>query len=346
MFLFPPELVHNFVVLLLKFPLFSKLLKLFFHFDHPSLHRNYFGLSFPNPLGMAAGFDKVAEIIPQAEDLGFGFIEIGTVTPKAQEGNPKPRIFRLPEDEALINRMGFNNNGVEEAVQQLQKYHGKMIVAGNIGKNKMTPIERAVADYEKCFEALYNHVHFFVINVSSPNTPGLRELQSREPLIKLLSRLKKLNQEKPYKKPIFLKIAPDLNDSQLEDIVEIIQSTGIAGVVATNTTIARDHLKTNPDTVIKLGEGGLSGKPLRKRSTEIIKFLRERLDDNFIIIGVGGIHSVQDALEKFEAGASLIELYTGFIYEGPTLIKNIKKNLVKFSSSYLHSSRSFPRDFL
>lgn len=332
LFLFPPELVHNFVVLLLKFPLFSKLLKFVYHFDHPSLRRNYLGLSFPNPLGMAAGFDKDAEIIQQAEDLGFGFIEIGTITPKAQEGNPKPRIFRLPEDEALINRMGFNNNGVEKAIQQLQKYHGKMIVAGNIGKNKMTPIERAVSDYEKCFEALYNHVHLFVINVSSPNTPGLRELQNKEPLIQLLSRLKKRNQEKPSEKPIFLKIAPDLNNSQLEDIVEIIKSTGIAGVVATNTTTARDHLKSNPDTVKKLGEGGLSGKPLRERSTEIIKFLRKRLDENFIIIGVGGIHSVQDALEKFEAGASLIELYTGFIYEGPILIKKIKKNLVDFSS--------------
>jgi len=333
LFLFPPELVHNFVVLLLKFPLFSKLLKLFYHFNHPSLRRNYFGLSFPNPLGMAAGFDKNAEIIPQAEDLGFGFIEIGTVTPKAQEGNPKPRIFRLPEDEALINRMGFNNHGVEKAVQQLQKYQGRMIVAGNIGKNKLTSIEKAVSDYEKCFEALYNHVHFFIVNVSSPNTPGLRELQNKEPLIQLLSRLKKLNQEKPYEKPIFLKIAPDLNDSQLEDIVEIIQKTSIAGVVATNTTTTRDHLKTNPITVNKLGEGGLSGKPLRERSTEIIKFLRKRLDDNFIIIGVGGIHSVQDALEKFKAGASLIELYTGFIYEGPTLIRNIKKNLVNYSSS-------------
>jgi dihydroorotate dehydrogenase len=333
LFLFPPELVHNFVVSLLKFHLFSKLLKLFYHFDHPSLRRNYFGLSFPNPLGMAAGFDKNAEIIPQAEDLGFGFIEIGTVTPKAQEGNPKPRIFRLPEDEALINRMGFNNHGVEKAVQQLQKYQGRMIVAGNIGKNKLTSIEKAVSDYEKCFEALYNHVHFFIVNVSSPNTPGLRELQNKEPLIQLLSRLKKLNQEKPYEKPIFLKIAPDLNDSQLEDIVEIIQKTSIAGVVATNTTTTRDHLKTNPITVNKLGEGGLSGKPLRERSTEIIKFLRKRLDDNFIIIGVGGIHSVQDALEKFKAGASLIELYTGFIYEGPTLIRNIKKNLVNYSSS-------------
>jgi dihydroorotate dehydrogenase len=252
--------------------------------------------------------------------LGFGFIEIGTVTPLPQEGNPKKRLFRLKQDKAIINRMGFNNKGVKAAVKAL-KNKGDIIVGGNIGKNKITPNEKAIEDYDICFKALFPYVDYFVVNVSSPNTPDLRALQDKEPLLKILSHLQKLNNLEPKPKPILLKIAPDLNDSQLIDIIDIVEETNIAGVIATNTTIKRDNLVSHNKTET----GGLSGKPLSKRSTEVISFLKQNSKTKFPIIGVGGIHSAEDALEKFEAGAELVQLYTGFVYEGPALIKKIKK---------------------
>ena len=328
LFLFQPESVHHFIVIILKIPLISKIFGTVYSFQHPALERTICGITFKNPVGLAAGFDKNAEIFEQLTDLGFGFIEIGTITPVAQDGNPKPRIFRLPEDEALINCMGFNNDGVEVILQRLQKDRGKkVLIGGNIGKNKNTPNDEAMKDYECCFDILYEYVDFFVINVSSPNTPHLRELQEREPLTNLLRHLKMKARSKNDPKPLFLKIAPDLNDQQLSEIAEIVLETGIDGIVATNTTLSRDHLRSTSHKITAIGEGGLSGKPLRERSTEIIRFMRKRLGDEIPIIGVGGIHSADDALEKLQAGASLVELYTGFIYEGPALVKRINKAL-------------------
>jgi dihydroorotate dehydrogenase len=329
LFLFPPELIHHLIVFSLKIPLVSKILKLVYDYQHPSLTREVCGLTFRNPVGLAAGFDKDAEISEQLADLGFGFIEVGTVTPQGQSGNPKPRVFRLKPDEALINRMGFNNQGVDAVVTRLKKRPANVLIAGNIGKNKLTPNDDAVNDYEICFTELYNVVDFFVINVSSPNTPNLRELQDKEPLLRLLSHLKLISQQNEPSKPLFLKIAPDLNDQQLREITDIIKEVGIDGIVATNTTLSRENLRTSADLLKKIGEGGLSGRPLRNRSTEIIRFLRQQLGGEVPIIGVGGIHSPQDALEKLQAGATLLELYTGFIYEGPALVKRINKALVK-----------------
>ena len=288
------------------------------------LEREVFGLKFKNPVGLAAGFDKDAKLYKELSNLGFGFIEIGTLTPKGQEGNPKKRLFRLKEDSGIINRMGFNNGGVLEAVERLKKNNGQVLIGGNIGKNKVTPNEEATSDYEICFNALYDYVDYFVVNVSSPNTPGLRELQDREPLTKLLQTLQDLNTTKPKQKPILLKIAPDLTDDQLLDIIGIVNDTKIAGVIATNTTISRDGLLSEN----KVEVGGLSGKPLTKRSTEVIRFLSEKSNKSFPIIGVGGIHTAEDAIEKLNAGASLVQLYTGFIYEGPQLIKDINKKLL------------------
>ena len=246
------------------------------------------------------------------------------MTPKAQEGNPKQRLFRLREDSAIINRMGFNNGGVLEAVERLRKNNG-VLIGGNIGKNKVTPNEEAVSDYEICFDALYDVVDYFVVNVSSPNTPNLRALQDKEPLTQLLQTLQQKNQLKPKQKPILLKIAPDLTDEQLLDIIDIVNETGISGVIATNTTISREGLQSaNREEM-----GGLSGKPLGKRATEVIRFLSEKSSKSFPIIGVGGIHSADDALEKLEAGASLVQLYTGFIYEGPALIKQINRKIIQ-----------------
>jgi dihydroorotate dehydrogenase len=281
-------------------------------------------LKFKNPVGLAAGFDKNAVLYKELSNFGFGFIEIGTITPKAQDGNPKKRLFRLKEDSAIINRMGFNNGGVEEAVLRLKKNSG-VLIGGNIGKNKVTPNEEATSDYEICFEALFDYVDYFVVNVSSPNTPNLRALQDKEPLTELLQTLQNKNWTKPKQKPILLKIAPDLTDEQLLDIIDIVNETKIAGVIATNTTLSRDGLVSEN----KIETGGLSGKPLEKRSTEVIRFLAEKSNKSFPIIGVGGIHSADDALEKLAAGASLVQLYTGFIYEGPALVKAINKAILR-----------------
>ena len=332
-FLFDPEKIHGFVFqsirIALKIPGISFLCKSCYHINDKRLEKELFGLKFPNPVGLAAGFDKDAALFNELACFGFGFIEIGTLTPKAQPGNEKPRMFRLPEDEGLINRMGFNNKGVENAVIKLKNRKTNLIIGGNIGKNKNTPNEEAISDYEKCFEALFDYVDYFVINVSSPNTPGLRALQDKIPLTALLKRMKELNAQKKEPKPILLKIAPDLTNEQLDDIVEIVAETKIDGVIATNTTIDRSNLKTDKATVEALGTGGVSGKPLTNRSTEVIRYLSGKSNKAFPIIGVGGIHSPEDAIDKLNAGASLIQLYTGFIYEGPVLIKNINKMILK-----------------
>ena len=325
LFLFQPEKAHYITFSLLKIPGLSALLKTIYGFEDERLEREVFGLRFKNPIGMAAGFDKNALRIDEFAALGFGFVEIGTVTPKGQPGNEQPRLFRLVEDEAIINRMGFNNEGVEAAVERLKKKKSTIIVGGNIGKNKITPNEEAEKDYLQCFEQLFDYVDYFVVNVSSPNTPNLRALQEKEPLKKLLNAIQKKNKQKTKPKPVLLKIAPDLSNEQLDDIIEIVKETGISGVVATNTTISRDGLKTNKAEVETIGAGGLSGKPLTQRSTEVIRYLAEKSGKAFPIIGVGGIHSEKDALEKLKAGASLVQVYTGYIYEGPALLKRIKK---------------------
>lgn len=299
-----------------------------FSYHHPALEREVFGLRFKNPVGLAAGFDKNAEYLQEMAALGFGFVEIGTVTPRPQPGNDKPRMFRLPKDHALINRMGFNNQGVDVAALRLKYFTDRkgLIVGGNIGKNKNTPNEDAVNDYIICFDKLFDVVDYFVVNVSSPNTPGLRELQEKAPLMHILNSLQERNRSYANPKPILLKIAPDLTDSQLDDIVDIVKETGIAGLIATNTTVSREGLGSSDH--LRAEAGGLSGKPLATRSTEVIRYLSEKSQGAFPIIGVGGIHSSSDALSKIQAGASLVQVYTGMIYEGPQLIKTICKRLV------------------
>ena len=330
LFLFDPEKVHYFSFTIIrlgsKIPGMSFLIRKFFCLNHPSLEREVFGLRFKNPVGLAAGFDKDAKLYEELSNFGFGFIEIGTLTPKGQDGNPKKRLFRLKNDHAIINRMGFNNEGVDEAVKRL-KNNKNVLIGGNIGKNKTTSNENAVNDYIYCFDALFDYVDYFVVNVSSPNTPNLRELQDKEPLTKLLTTLKKRNDQRENSKPILLKIAPDLSNDQLLDIIAIIKEVKIDGVIATNTTLSRADLNS-PESIL-IEPGGISGKPLNKRSNKVIRFLSEKSNQAFPIIGVGGIHSEEDALRKIEAGASLVQLYTGFVYEGPLLIKKINKALIK-----------------
>ena len=330
-FQFDPEKIHYTVTdslnILQKVWGFPKLMKGLFNFERKELEREVFGLKFKNPVGLAAGFDKNGEFIEEFANFGFGFIEVGTVTPLPQPGNDKPRMFRLPKDEALINRMGFNNKGVDVLARKLKNVKREgLIIGGNIGKNKNTPNEQAVDDYVKCFDALFDVVDYFVVNVSSPNTPGLRELQEKAPLMNILNTLQKRNLKNGISRPILLKIAPDLTNSQLDDIVEIVQETKISGLIATNTTISRANLLTS-DMVVK-EMGGLSGKPVRDKSTQVIKYLHQKSKGSFPIIGVGGIHSAKDAQEKLDAGASLVQVYTGFIYEGPGLVKSILKGLV------------------
>lgn len=290
------------------------------------------GLNFPNAVGLAAGFDKDGKHIDGLACLGFGFIEVGTVTPIAQEGNPAPRLFRLPQDKALINRMGFNNEGLDALTERLEALRRKgvpnrLVIGGNIGKNKVTPNESAANDYLICFEKLFPWVDYFVVNVSSPNTPGLRELQEKEPLTRLLNLLQDKNRAQKSPKPILLKIAPDLSESQLDDIADIVRTTGLAGVIATNTTISRAALSTPESQIAAIGMGGLSGVPVRARSTEVIRYLREKLGKEVVIIGVGGIDSAASAREKLDAGADLVQVYTGLVYEGPGLVKSILENL-------------------
>ena len=333
LFFFNPEFIHNILFKLIKFtamiPGINWTWRLLFKVKDTRLEREVFGLKFENPVGLAAGFDKDAKLFDELGAFGFGFVEIGTVTPLPQEGNPKPRLFRLKQDKALINRMGFNNSGIEAISSRLRRKKTKLIIGGNIGKNKLTPNEDAVSDYEICFEKLFPYVDYFAVNVSSPNTPGLRDLQEKAPLTALLNRLQELNSAKDKRKPILLKIAPDLTNAQLDDIVTIVADTKIDGVIATNTTIYRNGLKTDKNKLKAIGNGGLSGKPVKSRSTEVIKYLADTSNKAFPIIGVGGIHSPEDALEKLDAGATLVQLYTGFIYEGPALIKRINKAILQ-----------------
>ena len=330
------EKVHYVVMNALKIicaiPLMSSILRLIFEKKDTRLERNVFGLHFKNPVGLAAGFDKNGVWTDQLSNLGFGFIEIGTVTPKPQAGNDKPRLFRLKPDEALINRMGFNNDGSIEAANNLRKRKSKVIIGGNIGKNKITDNDDAVIDYLKAFNDLYPYVDYFVVNVSSPNTPGLRDLQEKEPLKYILKILERDNGRKSKPKPILLKIAPDLTNEQLDDVIEIVKETRTAGVIATNTTISREGLVSDNEIVSKIGSGGLSGKPLTDRSTEVIRYLSEKSNKAFPIIGVGGIYNAKDAIDKLNAGASLVQVYSGFIYEGPSIVKDICKGILKETS--------------
>lgn len=324
------HLVFNNLKRAYKLPGARALLRSLYDFRHPNLEREVFGLPFSNPVGLAAGFDKNAELTDELGALGFGFVEIGTVTPRAQPGNPAPRLFRLPPDGALINRMGFNNDGAAAAAARLRHRHDRnLLIGGNIGKNKHTPNEHAAHDYVACVEALHEVVDYFVVNVSSPNTPNLRQLQEREPLIALLQQVQERNQTLPTPRPLLLKIAPDLTDAQLDDILLIARETNLSGLVATNTTTARTGLATPADRVAAFGAGGLSGRPLRQRATEVIRYLSHRSRGQLPIIGVGGIYSAADAREKLEAGASLLQLYSGFIYEGPGLTKQINQALVR-----------------
>ncbi|WP_143304733.1 quinone-dependent dihydroorotate dehydrogenase [Chitinophaga vietnamensis] len=327
LFRYPPENIHHTVMRGIKtiyaLPLGKQVLRAFCDVKTKGLERELFGLRFSNPVGLAAGFDKDAKYIDELACLGFGFVEIGTVTPLAQPGNDQPRLFRLPADKALINRMGFNNEGATAAATRLLRKRSGIIVGGNIGKNKVTPNEEATSDYEKCFHALYDVVDYFVVNVSSPNTPNLRALQEKEPLKQLLHHLQQLNAQKAKQKPILLKIAPDLTHSQLDDIIEIVQDTKLAGIVATNTTISREGLQTPAAEVEAIGAGGLSGLPVKQKATEVIRYIHTNSQGKIPIIAVGGIFTAADAQEKLDAGASLVQVYTGFVYEGPTIVKKI-----------------------
>ncbi len=331
LFLLPAEAAHAVTGACLKFfcslPFAGNVLRRFYSVRDERLEQKLLGLTFPNPVGLAAGFDKDAKLIDELSCFGFGFIEIGTLTPRPQPGNDKPRLFRLPKDKALINRMGFNNEGVMAAAERLRKRKSDVIIGGNIGKNKSTPNDKALDDYAYCVEALHPYVDYFVVNVSSPNTPGLRELQEKGPLRQLLMYVKALSQSKEKPKPVLLKIAPDLTGEQLDDVIEILKETKTDGVIATNTTVSREGLHTDADKLKRIGAGGLSGKPLNDKSKAVITYLRNRLGPDYPIIGVGGIMSVDDALEKLKAGASLIQIYTGFVYEGPGFVKRIIKGI-------------------
>lgn len=331
LFVLPAETAHHFTLNTLKLmcsiPLVRPLIAWMYRSKDTSGATEVFGLKFKNKVGLAAGFDKNAKYIEVLDAIGFGFIEIGTVTPLPQDGNPKPRLFRLPTDEAVINRMGFNNDGVDAIVERLKRVNSSITIGGNIGKNKVTPNEKAVDDYVICFNKLFDYVDYFVVNVSSPNTPNLRELQEKDQLFKILNTLQELNAAKDKPKPILLKIAPDLNEAQLLDILAVIQESKIAGLIASNTTISRDMLKTPKEKVEAMGAGGLSGKPILEKSNKVLEFLQANNKENIPIIAVGGIHSGEDAKKKIELGAALVQIYTGFIYEGPGLIQDIRRKL-------------------
>ena len=333
LFLFPAERAHHLAMSLFgvvtSLPLIRNITSRLFNVnsDHPV---TLAGITFPNRVGLAAGFDKDGKYINALKYLPFGHIEVGTVTPRPQDGNPQPRLFRLPDDKALINRMGFNNQGVQALVSRLRKFNATdhLIIGGNIGKNKDTPLEQATDDYVMCFETLFDYVDYFTVNVSSPNTPGLRSLQDREPLEFLLGTLDLANGLKEEKKPIFLKIAPDLTVEQIDEIIDICEANHIDGIIATNTTIDRSGLNTTTETIHAIGNGGLSGAPLFTRSTAVIKQIRDKMPKPFVIIGVGGIDSLESAQQKLDAGADLVQVYTGFIYEGASLVKHLAKELI------------------
>jgi len=333
LFLFDPEKIHYFTFSLIRFlckvPFFSVIFRAMYLIEDKRLERNLFGITFKNPVGLAAGFDKNAVLYNELANFGFGFIEIGTVTPKGQEGNPKKRLFRLKDDQGIINRMGFNNDGLETAIVQLKKNKGKLIIGGNIGKNTQTSPQNYTNDYEECFKGLHPYVDYFVLNVSCPNVGSHEKLNDKEYLLELILAIQNLNLLEPTQKPILLKIAPDLNNNQLDEIIEIVAETKIDGIIASNTSTSRSGLKASKKQLQEIGNGGLSGLPIKEKSTKVIKYLKDTSNKAFPIIGVGGIHSAEDALEKIEAGADLVQIYTGFIYEGPGLIKQINKALLK-----------------
>ena len=332
LFLFDPEKIHYITFSLIRFfckiPLMALIFRSIYKIEDKRLERKLFGITFKNPVGLAAGFDKNAVLFNELANFGFGFIEIGTVTPKGQEGNPKKRLFRLKEDYGIINRMGFNNDGLEIAIQQLKKNKGKLIIGGNIGKNTQTSSELYTRDYELCFKGLHPYVDYFVLNVSCPNVGSDAKLNDKSYLIELILAIQKLNNQEIIQKPILLKIAPDLNNNQLDEIIELVAETKIDGVIASNTSTTRNNLKASDRLLKEIGNGGLSGQPIKELSTRVIKYLAQNSNKAFPIIGVGGIHSAEDALDKIEAGADLVQIYTGFIYEGPGLIKQINKALL------------------
>jgi len=333
LFLFDPEKIHYATFSLIRFcckvPLFSAIFRAIYLIEDKRLERNLFGITFKNPVGLASGFDKNAVLYNELANFGFGFIEIGTVTPIGQEGNPKKRLFRLKDDQGIINRMGFNNDGLETAIEQLKKNKGKLIIGGNIGKNTQTSPQNYTNDYEECFKGLHPYVDYFVLNVSCPNVGSHEKLNDKEYLLELILAIQNLNLLEPTQKPILLKIAPDLNNNQLDEIIEIVAETKIDGIIASNTSTSRSRLKASKKQLQEIGNGGLSGLPIKEKSTRVIKYLKDTSNKAFPIIGVGGIHSAKDALEKIEAGADLVQIYTGFIYEGPGLIKQINKALLK-----------------
>ncbi|MFY7669859.1 quinone-dependent dihydroorotate dehydrogenase [Tenacibaculum sp. MEBiC06402] len=334
-FLFDPEKIHYFTFSLVKFlskiPFVSSIFRGLYKVNDKRLERNLLGLTFKNPVGLAAGFDKNAVLYNELADFGFGFIEIGTVTPEGQVGNPKQRLFRLKDDKGIINRMGFNNEGLAAAITQLKKNKGKVIIGGNIGKNTATKPENYTADYTKCFEELHSYVDYFVLNVSCPNVSSHAKLEDADYLKELITEVQKINSSKSTQKPILLKIAPDLNTNQLDEIIELVADTKIDGIIASNTSVDRTGLKASDDRLEEIGNGGLSGQPIKEKSTKVIKYLADNSNKAFPIIGVGGIHSERDALEKIDAGADLVQVYTGFIYEGPSLVKRINKAILKRS---------------
>lgn len=333
LFAFDPEKVHHFTFSMIqnvsKIPGMTALFRGLYQVNHESLERELFGLKFKNPVGLAAGFDKNAVLYNELANFGFGFIEIGTVTPKGQVGNPKKRLFRLADDKGIINRMGFNNEGLPAAIEQLKSNKGKLIIGGNIGKNTDTKPEDYTKDYLECFSALHPYVDYFVLNVSCPNVGSHAKLNDKDYLLELISEVQNANKNFNEQKPVLLKIAPDLNNLQLDEIIELVKQTNLDGVIASNTSVDRTGLKASPERLSEIGNGGLSGQPIKEKSTRVIKYLAEQSHKAFPIIGVGGIHSAEDALEKIEAGADLIQVYTGFIYEGPKLIRDINKALIK-----------------
>ncbi len=333
LFLIDPETIHNLVSGGLKFffsiPGIPHFISRVFTVKHDSLKRQVFGLAFSNPVGMAAGFDKEARLYNHLKHFGFSHVEIGTVTPESQPGNPRPRLFRIPKDKAMINRMGFNNRGVAEVVKNLKKTKPKIIIGCNIGKNTNTPNEDALKDYCRVFEAVYQYVDYFVINLSCPNIKDLHKLQDKENTKQILDEITRRNSEKPVKKPVLLKIGPDHDEKKLDEIIEVVEQTGIDGIIATNTTTTRENLTTDSKQIEFIGDGGLSGLPLKQKSTRTIAYISKKTKGKLPVIGVGGIFSPNDALEKLKAGAKLIQIYTGFIYEGPSVVKKINKQLLK-----------------
>jgi dihydroorotate dehydrogenase len=335
LFLFDPEKVHYFTFSLIKtlckIPLVSFVFRSLYVLDDKRLERTLFGITFKSPVGLAAGFDKNAVLYKELSNFGFGFIEIGTVTPKRQVGNPKKRLFRLKDDQGIINRMGFNNDGVEAAIKNLKNNNGQVIIGGNIGKNTVTTPENYTEDYCEVFKALHPYVDYFVLNVSCPNVGSHAKLNDKDYLIELISACKVLNSQEKKQKPILLKIAPDLNNIQLDEIIDLVNETKIDGVIASNTSTNRENLKVSKERLEEIGNGGVSGQPLKNQSTAVIKYLADTSNKSFPIVGVGGIHSEKDALDKLNAGADLVQLYTGFIYEGPSLVKRINKAILQKS---------------